>query len=458
MRDAPANRWAAKIRYELAGVELAAGNLGAAEVLTQAEAVRLLAPDRKDRLAEVYHAFAIRLLEPGDPVIPPDPNAAHDLLDQARDLAKSPALRAPYREAMSRASQAANNPQRAIQACEGCSMKDFSDASDRFAVRLRLGEAHQRLNQTLPARLTWSDLARDVERLKPNERTPELAAVRASALYHDRLDARHPRPARRHPVCQPGRRGRSGGSWLRAPAHPRSVRAAFAIGAAYLARGKGTEAFDAFNRFLKEDGFKVETDEARRDWAELSMTASFQVGRILQGQQRFAEAIAAWKGYLARFPNGPQSADAQREILNTQLLIAADHLERRHFAEARAAWSEFAAQNPLDERVPGLLFQVGLSYEKEKHFDRAIAAWETLAGKFPNSEPAAHAQFQAASILETEKGDLPEAIERFKRITGEPWKAQAQQRIAVMESKHLLVVTPRTFRSGDAGHLKIKSP
>ena len=184
------------------------------------------------------------------------------------------------------------------------------------------------------------------------------------------------------------------------------------------------------------------------------MTASFQVGRILQGQQRFAEAIAAWKGYLARFPNGPQSADAQRSILDTQLLIAADHLECGHYAEARAAWSEFVVRTRWMTRA-GLLFQVGLSYEKEKQFDRAIAAWETLAGKFPDSEPAAHAQFQAAAIFETEKGDLPEAIERFKEIAVEPWKSQAQQRIAVMESKHLLVVTPRKFRSGDAAHLKV---
>ncbi len=105
--------------------------------------------------------------------------------------------------------------------------------------------------------------------------------------------------------------------------------------------------------------------------------------------------------------------------------------------------------------MPGVLFQVGLSYENEKRFDPAIAAWETLAGKFPSSEPAAHGQFQAASILETEKGELSEAIERFKKITVEPWRTQAQQRIAVMESKHLVVVTPRTFRSGEAAHLKI---
>ena len=80
------------------------------------------------------------------------------------------------------------------------------------------------------------------------------------------------------------------------------------------------------------------------------MTATFQFGQILQGQQKFDEAIAAWKGYLAKFPNGPQSADAQRAILDTQLLIAADHLAREHYPEARAAWH--AVRRPEPARRP----------------------------------------------------------------------------------------------------------
>ena len=108
----------------------------------------------------------------------------------------------------------------------------------------------------------------------------------------------------------------------------------------------------AFARFVKNEGLKVETDEARRDQAELVMTATFQHAQILQGQQKFTEAITGWKGYLANFPNGPQSADAQRAILDTQLLIAADHLARHRYPEARTAWNEFVSQNPLDGRVP----------------------------------------------------------------------------------------------------------
>ena len=225
----------------------------------------------------------------------------------------------------------------------------------------------------------------------------------------------------------------------------------------YLARGKSEEALDALTRFLKEDGFRAETDDAKRDLADLAMTATFQVGQILQGQKKFDEAIAAWKGYLARYPNGPQSADAQRAILDTQLLAAADHLAAERYDEARAAWQGFVAANPLDPRVPGVFFQVGESFEKQEKYDAAVAAWEPLLSKFPGSEPAAHAQFAIAAIYETEKGDPEKAIEKFRAVAVDPWRTQAQQRIAVMEAKALTVVTPRAFRSGETPHLKVST-
>src|SRR5262249_11573814 len=83
------------------------------------------------------------------------------------------------------------------------------------------------------------------------------------------------------------------------------------------------------------------------------------------------------------------------------------------------------------------------------------AAWLPLISKFPQSEPAAHAEFATASLYEVEKGDPATAIERFRKIAIEPWKSQAAQRVAVMESKALTVITPRTFRSGEKAHLKI---
>ena len=45
-------------------------------------------------------------------------------------------------------------------------------------------------------------------------------------------------------------------------------------------------------------------------------------------------------------------------------------------------------------------------------------------------------------MFEIEKGDPAGAIERFKKITIEPWRSQALQRVAVMEARALTVLTP----------------
>ncbi len=119
LKAAPGGRWAAKVRSELAAVEVAAGRFAAAEALAREEAERLLAGDRKDRLAEVYRGFADRLLSPDLPTIPADPEGAYALLAQARSLAKGETLRASLLLAMARASQKAGNHARAIDRFPG---------------------------------------------------------------------------------------------------------------------------------------------------------------------------------------------------------------------------------------------------------------------------------------------------------------------------------------------------
>ncbi len=465
----PNGPWAAKIRFELAAVELAAGRPNAAEALARAEAETLLSPDRKDRLAEVNHAFARRLLSPDDPISKPDPNAAYALLAKARELAKGDTLRASLLFEMARAGQVpgavvANgpppqrgnpnptiNPIRDYQAY----LKEYPKGADRFAARFHLGEAQLAMNENVAARMTWTDLARDLATEIARTPSKGLAELRAGSLYQI---------ARTHGIPKPpdDTQLNLGVAALRrflgdAPSDPRTVRASYEIGESYLNRNQGEAAIEALKSFLKGDGYRAETAEAKRDLSEVSMTATFQIAQTLQGQGRFADAITAYQGYLARYPNGTQSADAQRAILDTQLQIAANAIALEKYADARAAWQTFVAQNPLDAWVPQVLYEVGESFEREKKFDQAIAAWDPLISKFPGSEPASHAQFDVASIFEVEKGDLAGAIERFRKVAADPWKSQANQRVAVMESKALTVVTPRAFRSGETAHLKITS-
>ena len=458
LRLDPKGPWAAKIRFELAADSLAAGKPAEAEALARVEAETLLSADRKDRLAEVYHSFARRLLAPDELIAKPDPAGAYALLAKARELAKGETLRASLLFEMGQAARRIGPSSTSIGDFQAY-LRQYPNGADRFAARFHLGEAQLATGQAVAARMTWTDLARDLDRVinidqsKPIPR--DWVDLRDRSLYQI---------ARTHNIPEPpdDTQLNLGVAALRrflvaAPAHPKAVRASFEIGQSYLHRNQGEAAIEAFQSFLKGDGYRAESDEARRDLADLAMTATFLVARTLQGQGKFAEAIAADKGYLARFPNGPQSADAQRAILDTQLQIASDAQSRQKYADARAAWQVFVSQNPLDARVPQVLYEVGASFQTEKKFDEAIAALEALIGKFPGSEPAAHAQFDVASILEVEKGDLPAAIERFRKVADGPWKPMANHRVIVMESKALKVVTPRAFRSGETAHLKITS-
>jgi uncharacterized protein YfaS (alpha-2-macroglobulin family)/TolA-binding protein len=450
LEPAPKGPWAAKIRSELAAVELAAGRYAEAEKIARAEAERLLDGDRKDKLAQVYRSFADRLLNPAEPTTPPDPEGAYALLAQARDLAQGKDLRAELLLAMGRASQKAGNPARAIENFQQY-LNEYPEGKDRAEARFALAESQLASGNPLGARLTWSDLARDLEKTD----TKDAQDLRARSLYQIAKTYNFPGPPDDTSL-------NLGVASLRRlleayPSHPLAVSAAYEIAQAYQNRGKSEAALEAYKAFLAGKGYKAEMDAARRTEAELQMAAQFQVGAILQGQQKFDDAIEAWKGYLAKHPNGPQSADAQRAIVDTRLLIAQDLFSRKQYDKARQAWADFAAQNPLDPRVPQVLFEIGNSLAVEKKWDEAIAAWETLAGKFPGSEPAAHAQFQIAYVYEIEKGQPSEAIERYKKVQVEPRAGQARQRIAVMEAKALVVVTPHAFRTGQTPSLKITS-
>ena len=183
-----------------------------------------------------------------------------------------------------------------------------------------------------------------------------------------------------------------------------AVRAAYSLAEAYEFRGKSAQALAAYADFLAERGFQNPTDDARRVWSELAMAATFRSAKILEAQQKWPEATAAFKAYLTRFPDGPQSADAQRALLDVELAIGSDHLNHRRFDQARALWLQFSAQNPLDPRVPDLLFSTGNSYSLEKQFDKAIATWDSVATKFPERASVGPSPIRGRVAVRARKG------------------------------------------------------
>ncbi|MDX2036423.1 MAG: MG2 domain-containing protein [Isosphaeraceae bacterium] len=453
LAEAPKGRWGAKIRHELVGLDLAAGRFAAAEEIARGETVALLAGERKDRLAGVYHAFARRLLQPDDPIVKPDPAGAYALLAQARSLAKSEKLRAELLLAMGSAMQTLGKHAEAARDLQ-LYLSENPQGIDRPEVAFRLGESQLALGQSLPARLTWTDLAANLGK-EPGSKQPKAAEFRAKAM--SRIAATHgfpnpPDDTQLNLGVAAARR------FLAAyPADPASVRASFEIASALMVRGKSEDALRALETFLAGKDFRAETESARKDLADLTISATYLIPQILQGQGKFLQAIEGYKGYLAKFPNGPHSATAQFAILDSQLAEAQEKLRRREFEAARTIWNDFVTKNPLDARVPQLLYLIGESRLTEERPDDAIASWDAVLSRFPSSEPAAHAQFQIAEIYEKRKGDPAAAIERYRKVQFEPWRSNAALRIAVMESRELTVVSPKVFRSGEKAHLKIST-
>ncbi len=471
----PAGPWANKIRGELAGLELATGHPDRAEALARAEAETLLAPDRKDRLAGVYREFARRLLEPPFPGTPADPAGAYALLAKARELARGPSLRAEILFAMARAAQAAQAPVSALKAPTGgmqtvrtpveradpvrdytAYLREYPRGTDRDAARFHLGEVQLATGQPVEARTTWTDLARDLGNTPGVDRDAPRQALRGRTLLGIAGTYGMPTPPDAASL-------NLGVAALRrllkeVPADPHAPAAAFEIGQAYLHQGQADPGIAAFQSFLTGEGYRVDGAEARRSRAELTSRATFLIARAMLGQKKFAEAIAAFEGYLRQFPDGPESVDARRAILDAQYTAAGDALERERYAEARGRFLRFAEANPLDGRVPAALFEAARTFAREQQWAEAVAAWDALAARFPAAVEAAQAQYQAASLVEVEQGNPAAAIDRFRKLTAVPaFAADARQRIAVMEAKALTVVTPRAFRSGETAHLKVST-
>ena len=425
--ESPKGPWVPKIRFELAGLELAAGNLAVAEELARTEADRLLSDDRKDRLAEVYHAFARRLLQPDDPVLQPDPKGAWELLNQARDLAKSPMLRAQLLFSMGQASMQAGNFPRAIETLPG--------VSEGIPLRGRS------TGSEVP---TW----------------PVPAQGRPAAPGPPHLDGPGPRHRAKEARGATQRRGGDPGQ--------RAGRDSINLRRAQSARRHQPES--GSRRTGAVPGSLSRTSQGRdRRLPDRSLLprpreeragprGALQVpqGGRLQGRNRRGAARGGRTGHDGDFPVRPDppgtaeihGSDCRLERIPGQLPQRTPECRRpardpRHpashrrrssrsgarYPEARAAWSEFVAQNPLDcpRSRRALPDRRELPDREEvRRCHRRLGPALHQVPQAPSRRPTPSSSPPRCS--RSKRATPPRAIERFKKITIEPWRSQAQQR------------------------------
>lgn len=467
-KDFPKSAWLRRARLAKSVALARKGDFRAAETIVRAEAEFLLSADRKQQIADIYLEFADALFKPAKSDEKPDYAKAFEFYKKAVESGPKAAKRLEVELRMALCQQNLTNYDAAIELYEkflkehtpspapkdvalpptpadvartvtvdGATTATPSDAM-LIEASFRLGECRLAKGEGKLARRVWQDM---------------LEKYRDSGA--DRLAEARFLLARTWSIPAPESDEdlNLGVSALRAfieryPKHKLASQAHLEIAESYIARGRYEDAVAALRQYLRNPQY-----EDRKQ----TPTARSVLGRCLQLQKKYTEAIAAWRDYLAKYPSDPHWSDVQRQIINTEYLMAAEKLEAKQYAEANRLFGEFLAKYPLDERVPDILLLMTRKAVEEKKWDEAIAGWRRIVSKYPGSEAASQAQFNIAATLEVELGKLEDALEEYRKTTQGRCAAAALQAIARLTATTMTVVTERAFRSDETPKLKLVS-
>lgn len=508
LKDHPQSAWRYKAAFLKARSLVSQRQWEPAEKIYEAEAHRLLSNDRKKDIAGVLIRFADDLAtEPGrnDVGAPPaDYGKAYRLYHQALDMQIGRDLRDDVLFKLGRAAMKANNLGQAIN--------DFRQYLSEFDpdwmgpvgsaertrqqkrehppkpgihildARFLLGESQLLANQHQIARINFEDLLGLIDRVaNPDATTAQLKADTSLQIV------------RTYNLPNPGNLLEQGVKaardfLARHPAHPEAVDVSWQIGQTYHQAGRADDAIAAYEDFINGknydlpdgDAATVKIERLNQSPAELKDTlqkvALFQIGQIRYQQKQYDKAIAAWQGYINRYPNGSQWADAQRMIIDAEYAVAIDAVADEQYGAATNLFTQFLAKHPLDDRARQVLFILGQMHVAtveiaerdaaanggvnrapvaDEAYRRAIAEWDKLVSKYPNTEESSLALFRTGVLYEEKLGDLDKALDAYRRLTWGSWAGQAQQRIAQMTNKQLTLKTERKFRTNETAQIHV---
>jgi hypothetical protein len=251
--------------------------------------------------------------------------------------------------------------------------------------------------------------------------------------------------------------------------------------------GRSDQAVKLFGRFVDRTDFRLPEGELRDapiegvgkspvEWIdERTKLAVHRVGAIRFAQRRFEEAIEAFHGYVARYPDGPQWSAAQKGIIDARFEMAIDAVANGKADDARADLEGFLRSYPLDGRAPRILFLLGQLHatradrlaapgdevaipaeEIREAYEAAIADWTRLVGKYPRTEESSLALYRIGLIREERFGEPEEALATYRRLTWGSWGGHARARIALLTRKQLSLETERVFRTNEIARVKVR--
>ncbi|WDI39828.1 DUF6340 family protein [Bremerella sp. P1] len=434
----PESKWSRKAKFAIGLAHARRGDYRSAEVAYREQARYLLSLDRKEEVAEIYLNLASVAYECGEET--KDNNEyskALQFYQKALEVGPKPKTRDKINLQIARSQKHLGRHGDAINVYANLVAKS-TDRPIQLTARYELGDLYLAAGQHAAARKTWEDLLA-LHEGEDSKLLPK-AAFRLAETYS------FPNP----PSEQDLELGVAALEEYLAkyPEHESVPEAHFQLARAFSSRGRGDDAVNALQSFLKIEQYA--STDAYAD-------ARFLLGSIYAQQHKFDEAIAAWSEYLSKHPTHSKWSEAQQRIINTQYQKAEFAYAEENYDEARKLWREFLVKYPVDSRSQQIQFRIGESFHREENWSEAISAWEQLASKFPGSQIAAQAKYNIALTTEQKLEKLAEAIELYKELAGTPFASQAQQRITLLTGEQLELATLRKFRSNQKPSIQLKT-
>jgi len=113
----------------------------------------------------------------------------------------------------------------------------------------------------------------------------------------------------------------------------------------------------------------------------------FQAGQEAMDREDWSGAVKQFSNLRDRFPFSPYTVQAE-------LLLADAYFSGRSYAEAIVAYKDYESLHPRDERIPYVLYRIGLANYRsmkaidkpQSHASEAVEYFQRLLQSFPDSE------------------------------------------------------------------------
>lgn len=170
------------------------------------------------------------------------------------------------------------------------------------------------------------------------------------------------------------------------PAHARSAEAAMTLVQVLIGQNKPDEAIEACKALYDradwpapaaDESDKRTPAERLESWRQM---AFFQIGALHFAARRYPQAIEQWRAYIAKHPDGGLWQQAQARIVEAEFQLCLEAVAADNRDEATKRFDAFIATHPLDARCAQLLFLNGqwpyASALKEKDAAKAKPLFE----------------------------------------------------------------------------------